>query len=164
VSKPNVEITREDRAFVMTMVFDAPREIVWRVYTNPAAIPRWWGPRRLTTAVDKMDVRVGGQWRYIQTDAGGTQYAFHGAYLVVDAPNLLVSTFEFEGMPGHVMTDHVTFRDLPDGRTQIIARSSVESHEAIEALVQPGMEEGALETWERFGETLQAVIAGSVAA
>jgi uncharacterized protein YndB with AHSA1/START domain len=164
VSKPNVEITREDRAFVMTMVFDAPREIVWRVYTNPAAIPRWWGPRRLTTMVDKMDVRVGGEWRYIQTDADGNAYAFHGVYTTVDAPNLLVSTFEFEGMPGQVMTDSVAFEALPDGRTQVVARSSVASHEAIEALVQPSMEEGALETWERFGETLQAVLAGSVAA
>ena len=163
MSKPNVEIIREERAFVMTLVFDAPREIVWRVYTNPASISQWWGPRRLTTVVDKMDVRVGGEWRYIQTDADGNHYAFHGAYTIVDAPNLLVSTFEFEGMPGHVMTDHVMFQDLPDSRTKIIARSTVESLEALEALVQPGMEEGALETWERFGETLQTVVAGNAA-
>lgn len=164
MSKLNVEITREDRAFVMSMVFDAPREIVWRVYTNPAAIPRWWGPRRLTTVVDKMDVRVGGKWRYIQTDAEGNQYAFHGEYLTVDAPRLLVSTFEFEGMPGHVMTDSVTFEALPDGRTKILSRSAVDSHEAFAAMVQPGMEEGARETWERFGEALLAVLAGSVTA
>lgn len=144
MNRANVEIAREERAFVMTLVFDAPRAVVWRVYTNPALVPQWWGPRRLTTVVDKMDLRVGGEWRYIQKDADGNAYAFHGVYTTVDAPNLLVSTFEFEGMPGHVMTDTVTFEELADGRTKILSRSAVESHEAFAAMVQPGMEEGAL--------------------
>jgi len=161
---PNLEIAREDRAFVATLVFDAPRAMVWRVYTNPDLIPRWWGPRRLTTRVDKMDVRVGGAWRYIQTDADGNNYAFNGAYLEVDAPNKLVSTFEFEGMPGQIMTETVTFEDLSAGGTKVTSRSSVDSPEAFEAMVQPGMEEGALETWERLGELLAAVRAESAAA
>jgi uncharacterized protein YndB with AHSA1/START domain len=159
MSKNNFVVNREERSYIVTLIFDAPRELVWKVYTDPALVPRWWGPKRLTTTVDKMEVRPGGVWRYIQKDAEGNDYAFNGVYKEVDAPKRLISTFEFEGMAGHIATDTVTFEELPDGKTKVISRSTVDSLEALEAIVQPGMEEGAIETWERFGEvvaTLQA--------
>ncbi len=159
MSNTNFVIDREACAYTVTLMFDAPRELVWKVYTDPALVPRWWGPKRLITIVDKMDVRPGGVWRYIQQDEEGNEYAFNGVYQEVDAPRRLVSTFEFEGMAGHIATDTVTFEELSDGKTKVISRSTVDSLEALEAIVQPGMEEGATETWEQFGEvvaTLQA--------
>jgi uncharacterized protein YndB with AHSA1/START domain len=54
-----------DREVVMTKVFDAPRELVWKAYTDARLIPRWWGPRYLTTRIDKMDVKPGGAWRFV---------------------------------------------------------------------------------------------------
>jgi uncharacterized protein YndB with AHSA1/START domain len=160
MNKKSIVVHREELAFIVTMIFDAPRELVWRVYTNPALVPKWWGPRDLSTTVEKMDVRVGGVWRYIQKDAAGNEYAFHGVYQQVDAPKWLTSTFEFEGMPGQIVTETVIFEELPDGRTKVTSRSTVDSLEALEAIVQPGMEEGAIETWERFGEVIALLLAG----
>jgi len=160
VSKNNFVVNREERAYTVTLIFDAPREMVWKVYTDPALVPKWWGPRGLTTIVHKMDVRVGGVWRYIQKDADGNEYAFNGVYKEVDVPKRLISTFEFEGMAGQIATDTVTFEELPDGKTKVTSRSTVDSLEALEAIVQPGMEEGAIETWERFGEVVAMVRAG----
>jgi uncharacterized protein YndB with AHSA1/START domain len=157
MSKFNIIIDREALAYTATLIFDAPRELVWRVYTDPASIPRWWGPRRLTTVVDKMDVRLDGLWRYVQTDTDGNTYAFNGTYKEVDPPCRLVSTFEFEGAPGHIMTETIVFEAMPDGKTKLVARSAVSSLEELEAIVTSGMEEGALETWERFGELLAAL-------
>ncbi len=157
MSKINLVVNREELAYNMTMIFDAPRPLVWKVYTDPALVPRWWGPKRLTTSVDKMDVRVGGLWRYIQQDADGNEYAFNGVYKEVDATQRLTYTFEFEGAPGHIMTETITFEDLPDGKTKVASRSTVDTLEALEGIVQSGMEEGAIETWERLEEVLALV-------
>src|SRR5207245_3470929 len=98
-----------DREIVGSRIMDAPPELVFKAYTDPELIPRWWGPRRYTTTVDKMDVRPGGVWRYISRGADGTEFAFHGTYREIKRPERLVSTFEFEGMPGHVVVDTATF-------------------------------------------------------
>src|SRR5438128_12053369 len=65
---------------LITREFDAPRELVFKACTDPKLIPQWWGPRYLSTEVDKMDVRPGGQWRFLNRDAEGNEYAFHGVY------------------------------------------------------------------------------------
>jgi uncharacterized protein YndB with AHSA1/START domain len=85
-----------DREIVMERVFNAPRELVFKAYTDPDLIPKWWGPRYLTTTVDKMDVRVGGVWRFVQRDAQGQESAFNGVYRVCRER---LSSFLFEGMP-----------------------------------------------------------------
>src|SRR2546421_10417513 len=97
---------------VMTRVFDAPRELVFKAYTDPAQVSQWWGLRSHTTRVDAMDVRPGGTWRFVDRDPDGNEYGFHGVYHEVAPPERLVSTFEFEGMPGHVVLETVTFEDV----------------------------------------------------
>jgi uncharacterized protein YndB with AHSA1/START domain len=89
-----------DLEIVMTRVFNAPRELVWKALTGPEAIPQWWGPRYLTTVVDKMDVRVGGAWRYVQHDPDGNEHAFNGVYKELTPPERIVYTFEYEPMAG----------------------------------------------------------------
>jgi len=74
--------------------------MVFKAYTDPSIIPHWWGRRRLTTMVDKMDVRPGGVWRFVQRGPDGHEYAFNGVYREIVPPERLVQTFEFEGMPG----------------------------------------------------------------
>src|SRR5439155_1144130 len=93
------------REIVVERVFDAPRSRVFEAYTDPKLIPLWWGPRRYTITVDKMDVRPGGVWRYISRGADGAEDTFNGVYREVARPVRLVSTFEYEGMPGHIMVD-----------------------------------------------------------
>lgn len=134
-------------------IFDAPCELVWRVCTDPDRLPEWWGPRSLATTVDKMDVRPGGVWRFVQRDAAGNEYAFHGVYHEVTPPERLVYTFEFEGMPGHVLLETVTFEDQ-DGKTMLTDKSVFQTVEDRDGMLNTGMEEGAAETMDRLAELL----------
>ncbi len=136
---------------VMTRVFDAPPDLVFKACTDPAAIPRWWGPKRHTTTVDKMDVRKGGIWRYVSRDADGNEFAFNGVYHESAAPERLVYTFEFEGMPGHVLLETVTF-EARDGRTLLTDRSVFQTVEDRDGMLASGMQEGADETMDRLAE------------
>jgi len=154
MDKNNLMVDRKDRIITMSRVFDAPRELVWKVCTDPNLVPHWWGPRYLTTVVDKMEVRVGGIWRYIQKDAEGNEYAFNGVYTEVNPPARLVYTFEFEPMAGHIATDTLTFEELPDGKTKITAATTFDTLEDLEGMLQSGMEGGAVESWDRLEELL----------
>jgi uncharacterized protein YndB with AHSA1/START domain len=155
MDKNNLVVEREKRAYSMSRVFDAPRELVWKVCTDPALVPQWWGPRYLTTTVDKMEVKVGGVWRYIQKDAEGNEYAFNGVYKEVKAPERLTYTFEFEPMAGHVSLETVTLEALPDGKTRIATTTSFDTLEDLEGMLQSGMEGGAVESWDRLEELLE---------
>jgi len=141
------------REIVMTRVFDAPRELVFKVYTDPRLIPQWWGPARYATTVDQMDVRPGGTWRFVQRGADGSEYAFNGVYREVVSPQRLVYTFEFEGMPGHIAVETVTFEER-DGRTRVTATSVFETAADRDGMLTSGAEEGAVETWERLATLL----------
>jgi len=74
----------------MERVFDAPRELVFRAFTDPELIPRWWGMRDSTTVVDSMDVRPGGAWRYVQIAPDGTRHAFRGEFREIVPPQRIV--------------------------------------------------------------------------
>lgn len=153
----SLTITSDTEA-VMTRIFDAPREVVYRAYTDPDAVSLWWGPRGMTTVVDAMDVRVGGNWRYIQKDTEGNEYAFHGEYLQVVPNEKLVSTFIFEPWPDSVMTDDATFTD-EGGRTRITVHSTASDPAGLKAMIETGMESGMIETWDRLNEYVVAQIA-----
>ncbi len=136
-----------------TRMFDAPRELVFKALTDPNLIPKWWGPRKYWTKVDKMDVRPGGTWRFINGDATGNEFGFHGVYHLIDAPNRVVQTFEFEGVPGHVALDTMTLEDV-GGKTRLVQHSVFQSVEDRDGMVQSGMEEGASESMDRLAELL----------
>ena len=158
MGKNNLVIDRANKSLSMHRVFNAPREIVWKVVTDPAQVPNWWGPRKTTTVVDKMDFRVGGVWRYLSKDLdGNNEVAFNGVYRETDEPNKLIYTFEFEPVPGHVSVDCLTFEELPGGKTKITDVTTFDSVEALEGMVGSGMEGGATETWDRLDELVQKV-------
>lgn len=157
MNKNNLVVDRPALAFSMSRVFNAPRELVWKAYTDPALVPEWWGPRYLTTVVEKMEVKVGGAWRYIQKDAKGNEYAFNGVYTQVQPPERLAYTFEFEPMAGHISTDTLIFEELPDGKTRITAITTFDNLEDLEGMLQSGMEGGAVETWDRLEELLATI-------
>lgn len=138
---------------VMTHVFDAPRKLVFEAYTNPKHIPHWWGPRRLTTTIDTMDVRPGGEWRFVQRAPDGKEFGFHGTYREIVPPERMVATFEFEGMPGHVLVDTVTLEEQ-EGKTKLTITSLFQSVEDRDGMLQSGMESGASESIERLAELL----------
>ncbi|MBI5283565.1 MAG: SRPBCC family protein [Chloroflexi bacterium] len=142
---------------IITRTFDAPRELVFRALTDPALIPQWWGPARLTTAVETMDVRPGGIWRFVQHDAEGNEYAFHGIYREVDPPARLVYTFEFEGMPGYVSLEIVTLEEH-DGTTTVTNTVAFHTVEDRDGMLESGMEGGATESMDRLAALLATML------
>jgi uncharacterized protein YndB with AHSA1/START domain len=143
-----------EREIRMTRVFDAPRELVFKAHTDPKLLAQWWGQRNNNLTVDRMDVRPGGQWRYVEREADGTEFAFHGEYREIVPPERLVSTFEYEGMPGHVAVDTAVFEELPGGKTRLTTTSSFASQEDRDGMLASGMEGGANESWDKLGELL----------
>ena len=139
---------------VITRVYDAPRTLVFKAFTDPNSVPQWWGPSYLTTTVEKMDIRQGGIWRFVQRDAAGNQYGFHGVYHESLAPERLVYTFEFEGAPGNVLLTTITFEEQPGGKTKLTDRSVFQTQEARDGMLQGGMKSGAVELAERLDELL----------
>ena len=89
-----IRFSSTQQEMLITREFDAPRELVFKACTDPTLIPQWWGPRYLSTEVDTMDVRPGGQWRFIHRDAEGNAYAFHGVYHEVLAPERIIDTYD----------------------------------------------------------------------
>ncbi len=133
-------------------IFNAPRQLVWDAHTKPALMAQWWGPRKYTSTVREMDVRVGGAWRIVHTGAEGQSFEFFGAYLEVAPPSRLVWTFGFGDM--EPAPEEFTFEALGDGRTRLTALSRVPSFEMRDAIVKSGMEEGARESFERLDALL----------
>ncbi len=138
--------------------FDAPRELVFKACMDPVLVSQWWGPRYLSTEVDKMDVRPGGQWRFINRDAKGNEYAaFHGVYHEILSPERVIQTFEFEGLPetGHVTLETMRFEALPGGRTQLSIQSVFQTVADRDSMLQSGMESGANDTYDRLEEIVK---------
>src|SRR6266481_1348783 len=157
VKKTHVLAEPGKQEIVIAREFDAPRELVFKVCMDPQLISQWWGPRYLSTEVDKMDVRPGGQWRFINRDAEGNEYAFHGVYHEVLAPERIIDTFEFEGLPetGHVSLETLTLEELPGGRTRLTSQSVFRSVADRDGTLQSGMEEGVNESYDRLAELLK---------
>ena len=150
----NIAAEPGGREIIITTVFNAPREHVFRTYTDPNLIPQWWGLRVHTTTVDTMDVRPGGVWRLVSRDAAGDEFAFKGVYHSVAPPERLVRTSEFEGMPGHVSLETATFEEQ-DGKTKVTAIAVFQTVEDRDGMLASGMEEGVAETMDRLAELLQ---------
>lgn len=151
--KTDVDVRPDAQGLVITTTFDAPMELVYKTLTDPDLVPEWWGPRELETTVEKMEVKPGGLWRYIHHAADGSEFAFNGVYHAVQAPERLVYTMEFEGMPGHVSLESVELEEM-DGKTVVTDTVIFQSVEDRDATLQADMERGARESMERFGDLL----------
>jgi uncharacterized protein YndB with AHSA1/START domain len=142
---PQIVITRE---------FSAPRELLFRTHVDPNLLVQWLGPRRMTTIVDRYEVRDGGTWRYTSRDADGTEAGFHGVFHGTPTPEEgIVQTFEFEGAPGHISLQTLTFEDHA-GKTLLRTNAVFQSVEDRDAMVRSGMEEGVNDSMERLCELL----------
>lgn len=145
-----------DREVVLTRIFNAPRARVFTVYTDPKSIPFWWGRRNYITTVDKMDVKVGGLWRYVQNDPKGNEFAFNGEFREIVPHERLVYTFEFEAMPGHIILETIAFEEYK-GKTKVTATALFQTTDDLNGMLNSGMEEGASESWDRLAELLAKV-------
>ena len=154
-STPTTTIYSEGTDLVFERTFDAPRERVWTAFTDPDAIPRWWGPQGTTTTVTEMDVRPGGKWRYVSRAADRDDVEFYGEYLEVDPPQRIRWTFMFdvEGIGPQGGPETMTFEDL-GGRTKVTSVGHFGSTDELEGALATGMAKGAIETWDRLAAEL----------
>ena len=153
MTKRNLVAEPQQHSIVSTRILNAPRELVFKVMNDPQTIPQWWGPRILTTTVDKMEPHSGGSWRYVVRDQKGNEWAFHGIYHTIEAPLRTISTYEWEALPGHVSLETALFEDY-EGGTKITTISVFQSIEDRDGMLQSGMEEGADDTMDRLEELL----------
>lgn len=161
MSETTFTVYRDELKVVMERVFDAPRDLVWKIITDPEFIPKWWGPERHPTVVEQMDVQINGRWRYI-CEVDGNEMAFSGIYKEIDPPFKLVQTFNFEPIgPGHESTETAVLEETPDGKTKLTMTSVYNTIHDLEGTVESGMEGGARESWERLVKIV-ATVAQSV--
>ena len=139
---------------------DAPRDLVYRAFSEPELLAQWLGPRKYTMTVERFDLRDGGTWRYVHSDEAGNAYGFHGVFHGDPSPEGMVQTFEFEGAPGHVSLDTVTFEER-DGKTTVRTNSLFQSVEARDAMVSSGMGDGMSQGYERLDELLAKLAANN---
>ena len=151
--------TPTDREIHIERVFDAPRDRVFAVYTDPELIPEWWGPKGTRAVVDQMEVKSGGSWRFVIHNSDGSETGFRGTYREITPPERIVQTFEWEGMPGHMSVETATFEDLGE-RTKVTTTSIFHTTEERDGMLGSGMEGGMNETYARLDELLAKLATG----
>jgi uncharacterized protein YndB with AHSA1/START domain len=137
----------------MSREFDAPRDLVFKAYTDPELLVQWLGPRKYKMSVESWDVRDGGKWRYVNSDDDGNAWGFHGVFHGDQTPDGMLQTFEFEGSPGNVSLESLVFED-EDGKTVIRNHSVYQSIQARDAMIESGMEGGVNEGFDRLDELI----------
>ena len=137
----------------ITRSFDTPRDQVFKAFTDPEAVAQWWGLRGAETTVEELEARPGGRWRFVSRGGDGSEDAFHGVYHDAVAPERIVYTFEYEGMPGHVLLETIVLEDQ-DGKTLLTDSSVFQSVGDRDGMLQSGMESGAAESYRRLDEYL----------
>ena len=154
-STATTAIYQDGTDLVFERTFDAPRERVWRAFTDAESIPRWWGPHGTIAKVLELDVRTGGKWHFVSSAADRDDVAFFGEFLEVVPPERFTWTFMFDvdGQGPQGGPETFTFEER-DGQTTVTSRGSFGSEEAIEGALASGMVGGALETWDRLAEEL----------
>ena len=148
------EYPANEPSMIATRTFDAPRTLVWKAFTDPVHVARWWGPKSIApvSKIDKLELRPGGTWRYIcQRPDGSETIVFTGKYLEVKAPEKLVNTFGVEGQfeGDEMFPETHTFEDRR-GKTFYRSYALLPSVAARDAVLATGMEKGGRESIEQL--------------
>lgn len=137
--------------------FDAPRELVFEAFSNPAIFVQFWGPGDVLTNIDYYNFTTNGSYRYTNTDKNGNELcAFSGVIHEVTAPERVIQTSEFENLPerGHVVLETILFEILPGERTRLIFHDVCRSVADRDAMIESGMEKGLSEGFNRLDQIL----------
>lgn len=151
------KITAEDGKQELFIIreFDAPRELLFKAHTDPDLYAQWVGPKDMAMTVEKLDAIDGGSYRFLHERDGHT-YAFHGVYHEVLAPERIIGTFEFDGLPerGHVIMGTTKFEQLGTGRSRLVHQSVFQSVNDRDGMIQSGMEHGVNDGYEKLDDLL----------
>ncbi|MGH3451242.1 MAG: SRPBCC family protein [Haloechinothrix sp.] len=145
-----------DRELVITRIFNAPRDLVWKALTEPEHVKQWYGLRAFETHICEIDLRVGGKWRWGQRTPDGDEVVFSGEYREISPPSRLVTTEAWEAMPDHGYVATLTL-DEHDGKTTYTNHLLYQSKEDRDGHVASGMEPGLQETLDRLDELVSSM-------
>jgi uncharacterized protein YndB with AHSA1/START domain len=143
-----VTLPAEDQLLI-TREFDAPKHLVYKAYTTPELVRRWWTGERGEMTSCEIDLRVGGTWRYVMIAHGDFEVAFHGEYREIVPNERIVMTEVYEGMPDAEAVDHITFTE-GDGRTTLTMLVQHRNQEERDLHLNSGMEVGMQESMDRL--------------
>ena len=133
-----------DEQILITREFDAPKHLVYKAWTTPELVKRWWNAKRGEVTIAEIDLRVGGMWRYVMVAEGGFEVGFHGEYREIVPNERIVSTEVYEGIPDaeeHAALNTLTLTEV-DGRTTLTILVEHPSKEGRDAHIDSGMEAG----------------------
>jgi uncharacterized protein YndB with AHSA1/START domain len=149
-----------DEQILITREFDAPRHLVYKAWTTPELVRRWWHAKRGEMTVCEIDLRVGGRWRYVMMTPDGQEVGFHGEYREIVPNERIVSTEAYEGIPNadeHAALDTLTLTEA-DGRTTVTILVEHPNKSGRDAHIESGMEAGlqdALDLLEEVAVSLR---------
>lgn len=147
--------TPADREIHVERIFNAPRDRVWKAMTDPTLVAQWWG-RGNKLVIEKFEPKRGGHWRFVEHSDHG-EHGFEGRFREVTPPERIVQTFEWDGMPGHVIVETMTLEDLGDGRTRLVGFSLFHTTEERDGMLNSGMEGGMNESYAALDKVLASM-------
>lgn len=151
-TKPATVSTPSDREVRAERIFNAPRERVWKAMTDPKLVAQWWG-RGNKVVVEKLELERGGYWRFVEHSDHGV-HGFGGRYREVTPPERIVQSFEWDGMPGHVLIETMTLEDMGDGRTKLVTVALYHTSAERDGMMASGMIEGMNQSYEALDKVL----------
>ena len=151
------KVTMEgDRELLVERIFSAPRDRVWEAMTTPALLSQWWG-RGNRLVVERYELERGGHWRFVE-HAGGQEHGFEGRFGEIVAPESVVQTFEWDGMPAYPCRETMRLEDLGDGRTRLHVRATFFTAQERDGMVQSGMEDGMNQSYAALDRVLEGMV------
>ena len=151
-----------DEQILITREFDAPKHLVYKAWTTPELVKRWWHAKRGEVTVVEIDLRVGGAWRYVMVADDGFEVGFHGEYREIAPNERIVSTEIYEGLPEGVSEEEgatvntTTFTEA-NGRTTLILLMQAASKISRDAIVDSGMEAGLQDALDLLEQTANSL-------
>lgn len=152
---PLVLTTPSDREIRVERIFAAPRDRVWRAYTEPELLRQWWG-RGNPLTIERWEPERGGHWRFVEHSDHG-DHGFEGRFREVTPQDRIAMTFEWDGMPGYTVLDTADFEDLGDGRTRVVSVSLFFSTEERDGMLGSGMAEGLGQSYAALDRLLASM-------
>jgi uncharacterized protein YndB with AHSA1/START domain len=151
-----------DEQILITREFDAPRHLVYKAFTTPELVKRWWHANRGKVTVAEIDLRVGGKWRYVMVADDGMEVGFHGEYREIVPDERIVSTEIYEGLPEGVSEEDAatintaTFTEA-NGRTTLVLLVQTTSKISRDAIIDSGMEAGLQDALDLLEQTANSL-------
>ncbi|HET7543518.1 MAG TPA: SRPBCC family protein [Polyangiaceae bacterium] len=147
--------TPSEREFRLERTFNAKRERVWRAMTEPALLAQWWG-RGNRVVIERFEFERGGHWRFVEHSDHGV-HGFEGRYREIVPIERIVCSFEWDGMPAHVVIQTMTLEQLADGRTKLLSTALFHTQAERDGMMSTGMEVGANQSYEALDRVLSVL-------